>query len=68
MLEGISVWCLGSRWRGKCQIQYSACLLFLFVGFFFPEGVAFPIEGTGEDHVAIIEMHYDNPNNTEGES
>ena len=27
-----------------------------------------PIGGTGEDHVAIIEMHYDNPDNTEGES
>ena len=30
--------------------------------------MAFPIGGTGEDHVAIIEMHYDNPDNTEGES
>lgn len=32
--------------------------------FLFPEGIAYPIGGARE---AMIEMHYDNPDMTEGE-
>ncbi len=37
-----------------------------FQEFIYPEGVSFPIGGTGQPLYALLEMHYDNPNNVDG--
>lgn len=34
--------------------------------FVYPEDVAFAVGGVGQDQFALIEMHYDNPDNAEG--
>lgn len=34
--------------------------------FIYPEKVAYPVGGTGQQQFSMIEMHYDNPDMTEG--
>ena len=41
----------------------SFTIVYYMQDFYYPEGIAFPISGTDQ---AMIEMHYDNPGNTEG--
>lgn len=41
-------------------------LYFLLQDFIYPEGVAYPIGGIGQDQFVVIEIHYDNPQNTPG--
>ena len=34
--------------------------------FVYPEGIAFPIGGIGQEHFVVMQMHYDNPNQRTG--
>lgn len=41
-------------------------LILYLQAFTYPEGIAFPLGGNGVEQFSMIEMHYDNPGNTEG--
>ncbi len=61
---------LGCRRRGNSHNYLFIIILILcnyyLQEFIYPEGISFPIGGTGQQQYIIMEMHYDNPNNVAG--
>ena len=44
----------------------SVHLLFCTQDFIYPEGVAYPVGGPGQEEFLVLEIHYDNPTNVPG--
>ena len=40
----------------------------LLKDFIYPENIAYPVGGVGQEQYAVMEMHYDNPSNDQGKN
>ena len=46
-------------------ILFISCCLFA-QDFVYPEGISYPVGGSGQERFVLIEVHYDNPNSMAG--
>ena len=47
-------------------VSFYLTLLIISQEFIYPEGIAYPVGGSGGEQFLVLEMHYDNPGGVSG--